>query len=83
MKLIKQIKKDVVHYDGYSYNSCADHPAGVDRWTSNNLGIHIESNTPEQEAVIDQINVGLSVLKNLYRVGVPFPERIKQALEQL
>ena len=64
---MKQIEKDALRYDGYSYNGCADHPSGTDRWTSNGFGIRVDPNTPEQQAVVDRINEELA--------GLPIPER--------
>ena len=64
---MKQIEKDALRYDGYSYNGCPDHPSGADRWISNGYGIQVVPNTPEQQAIVDQINAELS--------NQPIPER--------
>ena len=64
---MKQIEKDALRHDGYSYNGCPDHPSGADRWTSNGYGIRVVPNTPEQQAIVDQINAELA--------NQPIPER--------
>ena len=67
---MKQIEKDALRYDGYSYNGCADHPSGTDRWTSNGFGIRVDPNTPEQQAVIDKLNEELAQNKIPERDGL-------------
>lgn len=66
---MKQIEKDALQYDGFSYNGCPDHPSGTDRFTSNGYGIHVEPNTPEQQAEIDLLNEELKDQKIPMRDG--------------
>lgn len=84
---VKQIEKDALRYDGYSYNGCPDHPSGADRWTSNGYGIRVVPNTPEQQAIIDQLNAELAnqpipvrdglLLNQQYVEQYPHEERLK------
>lgn len=67
---MKQIEKDALRYDGFSYNGCPDHPSGADRWTSNGYGIHVEPNTPEQQAIVDQLNAEFAGREIPLRDGV-------------
>lgn len=69
MKL-KQIEKDALRYEGYSYNGCPDHPSGADRFTSNGYGIHVEPNTPEQQAIVDEMNAEFAGKKIPMRDGL-------------
>lgn len=68
---MKQIEKDALRYDGFSYNGCPDHPSGTDRFTSNGYGIQVEPNTPEQQAIVDKLNAEFAGQEIPYRDG-PF-----------
>lgn len=84
---MKQIEKDAMRYEGFSYNGCPDHPSGTDRWTSCGYGIKTEPNTPEQQAVIDQLNAELVqreipmrnglLLNEAYVMQYPHEKRLK------
>jgi len=67
---VKQIEKDALRYDGFMYNGCPDHPSGADRFTSNGYGIQVEPNTPEQQAIVDELNAEFAGQEIPLRDGV-------------